>query len=233
MQVGKMPVLWPCLWWIICSIAVLFGASSSTNARSNPAASCDRAAVQVSDETGVPIDILRTITRAETGRKEDGELHPWPWTVNMEGKGVWFDSEAQAQAYVFRRFREGARSFDVGCFQINYKWHGHAFASIEEMFDPIINARYAARYLSELFTAHGDWNKAVGAYHSKTQKHAQRYLHRYTDIREALPKLQTAQGPQTKGFAMLPGKSVQHVAGSLVPFTHNRRGRLIDTGHGG
>ena len=32
--------------------------------------------------------------------------------------------------------RSGRTSFDVGCFQINYFWHGRNFPSLESMFDP-------------------------------------------------------------------------------------------------
>ena len=33
-------------------------------------------------------------------------------------------------------FVDGQPSFDVGCFQLNYKWHGEHFASIDQMFEP-------------------------------------------------------------------------------------------------
>src|SRR5699024_6482524 len=97
----------------------------------------DRAARQAARAHDVPLDVLRAISRAETGRPRQGGLQPWPWTVNMEGRGRWFDNADAARAYVFAHFKAGARSFDVGCFQINYRWHGDAFRSIDEMFDPV------------------------------------------------------------------------------------------------
>jgi len=97
----------------------------------------------------------------------------------MEGKGVWFDTKAEAQAYASRNFDRGARSFDVGCFQLNYKWHGQAFASVEAMFDPVENALYAAKFLTELYQEMGNWTEAAGAYHSRTPKFANRYKKRF------------------------------------------------------
>jgi soluble lytic murein transglycosylase-like protein len=44
------------------------------------------------------------------------------------------------------------------------------------MFDPIENAMYAARFLKQLHAEHGDWSTATGAYHSRTQQHAEQYL---------------------------------------------------------
>lgn len=192
-------------------------------ARSDPAMVCDQAAQQVAQESGVPLDVLRAITRTETGRGSDTGLQPWPWTVNMEGRGVWFDTADQAQVYVFRHFRQGARSFDVGCFQINYKWHGKAFSSIEEMFDPLINARYAARYLRQLHGELGDWNRAAGAYHSRTQKYAARYRKRYDAIRADLAQAdpQPAVTPQAiarpNRFPLLTGSTGSGQNGSLFP----------------
>ena len=85
----------------------------------------------------------------------------------MKGTGLWFETEDAARAYVYEHFKRGARSFDVGCFQINYKWHHEAFASIEQMFDPMANALYAARFLGALKAEKGSWVEAAGAYHSR------------------------------------------------------------------
>lgn len=180
----------------------------------DPAGVCDQAAQRVAQETRVPLNVLRAITRTETGRRQGNDLKPWPWTVNMEGRGVWFDTEQQAQVFVFRHFKQGARSFDIGCFQINYRWHGHAFNSIEEMFDPMQNARYAARFLQQLHTELGDWTRAAGAYHSRTHKHAERYIRRYAQIEADLPD---ATVTLSNGFPLLQSQSGQPAIGSLVP----------------
>lgn len=173
-----------CALWALFLGGVLLG--SPQKARASTAAICEAAAIRASRNSGVPIDVLRAISLTETGRKRDGAFEPWPWTVNMEGKGVWFDSPDEALSYVEKHFDRGARSFDVGCFQINYRWHGKAFASITDMFDPDQNAAYAARFLSELFAEFGDWSKAAGAYHSRTPKFANRYKARFNRIRASL-----------------------------------------------
>ncbi|WP_343080496.1 lytic transglycosylase domain-containing protein [Ostreiculturibacter nitratireducens] len=144
---------------------------------------CEDAAWRASTATGVPVSVLKAISLNETGRKLGGKIRPWPWTVNMEGKGLWFDTEGEARAYVDEHFKRGARSFDVGCFQINYRWHGEAFSSIEEMFDPIANALYAARFLKDLHSETGSWSKAAGAYHSRTPSYAEKYAARFDTFR--------------------------------------------------
>lgn len=152
------------------------------------AALCDRAAYIASERTEVPLEVLRAISLAETGVKKAGKVGPWPWTVNMEGHGQWFDDRRTALAHVDRHLSQGARNFDIGCFQINYHWHNAAFTSIEEMFDPLSNATYAAEFLRSLYKEFGDWTVAAGAFHSRTPKHAKKYIARFKRIRDSLEK---------------------------------------------
>lgn len=144
---------------------------------------CEVVAAEASHQTGVPISVLKAISLNETGRKQAGAFRPWPWTVNMEGEGHWFDSQDDARAYVFKEFKRGARSFDVGCFQINYKWHGQEFDSIDAMFDPLENAIYAAKFLKDLYAETGTWSKAAGAFHSRTPALAEKYATRFDGFR--------------------------------------------------
>lgn len=170
----------------IAAVLLALVATTGALANSDPAAICDQAASEASRSTGVPLTVLQAISLTETGRKRAGAFRPWPWTVNMEGEGHWFASEDEARAYVYREFRRGARSFDVGCFQINYKWHGQAFRSIDEMFDPSANALYAARFLQGLHAEQGDWGRAAGAYHSRTPEFASRYQARFERLHAGL-----------------------------------------------
>ncbi|WP_371225004.1 transglycosylase SLT domain-containing protein [Roseovarius sp. 2305UL8-3] len=208
---------------------------------------CDHAAQIAASESGVPVSVLRSITRTETGRTRAGKLQPWPWTVNMEGVGKWFETEDAARAYVFKHFKGGARSFDVGCFQINYRWHGEAFRSIDEMFDPVENARYAASFLMRLHDETQDWSKAAGAYHSRTPKFAKRYRTRFDEIRQTMdvtpvsPSSRTmvvtretheARPVRVNRYPLLRQVSHHGSRGSLVPLgetRHNPIGRDAGT----
>lgn len=166
------------------ALAVLgFVACGPASAQQDLSTVCDRAAVEAAAGSNVPVSVLKAISLTETGRDRGGETRPWPWTVNMEGKGMWFETREAALAYVYEHYKRGARSFDVGCFQINYKWHHENFSSIEEMFDPSANARYAARFLTSLHAESGDWETAAGAFHSRTPKYADRYKARFAAFR--------------------------------------------------
>ncbi|MEO0387368.1 MAG: lytic transglycosylase domain-containing protein [Pseudomonadota bacterium] len=143
---------------------------------------CEAAGAYAARAHGVPETVMRAIALTETGRIMDGHNRPWPWTVNMEGTGKWFATRDEALAYVKAHHAKGARSFDVGCFQINFRWHGSAFASIEQMFDPRENALYASRFLRSLFAESQSWITSAGAYHSRTPKFATRYSKRFERI---------------------------------------------------
>ncbi len=178
---------------------------------------CDRAALAAARDALVPRNVLLAITRLETGRGHNGRRMPWPWTINAAGKGYWFDTRAEAEAFAQRLIDSGRTSFDVGCFQINYRWHGSAFRSVQEMFEPRANARYAARFLQELYDEKNDWVRAVGAYHSRTPRHAQRYTDLYRRIHTDLQQeLATNGALSPREFALLrPGAGAS--LASLVP----------------
>ena len=127
----------------------------------------------------MPQEVLHAVALTETGRKQDGRLRAWPWAINREGKGHWFETYEEALAFAKKSLAEGRRSFDVGCVQINYRWHGHAFPSLEAMFDPEWTATYAAQFLRTLYEERGSWSAAAGAYHSLTPDLAQTYRQRF------------------------------------------------------
>ncbi|MFC7702602.1 lytic transglycosylase domain-containing protein [Plastorhodobacter daqingensis] len=167
----------------IIVISALAGILLAGPLRADLSVLCDRAAIRASEATGVPLSVLKAIALTETGRPRNGEMRPWPWTVNMEGQGAWFDTRQEALDFVHAHHRRGAESFDIGCFQVNYRWHGMHFATIEQMFDPEANALYAARFLRDLFQELGGWDQAAGAYHSRTPEYASRYRARFAVFR--------------------------------------------------
>lgn len=152
---------------------------------------CEYAAAIAANEAGIPVEILGALTLTETGRRLQGNVRPWAWSVNAEGAGSWFDDPASALAFTEDRIAMGRTNVDVGCFQINYRWHGENFPSVAAMFDPMTNARYAAKFVRQLYNETGDWRKAAGAFHSRTPVYANKYLARFDQLYAQLSQ----QGP--------------------------------------
>lgn len=92
--------------------------------------------------------LLTTISSVETGRwnAKTKQKVAWPWTVNAQGKGTYFETKAQAVREVKRLQKAGVKSIDVGCMQINLAYHPDAFKSVEEAFDPEKNVEYGQNF---------------------------------------------------------------------------------------
>ena len=131
---------------------------------------CIAAAAQAEAERNLPQGVLAAIGRIESGRWNPAtrRVEAWPYTINAAGAGHYFATAAEAIGGVAREQAQGTRSIDVGCFQISLLHHPNAFATLDEAFDPLANARYAARFLQTLWSNAGSWDTAIAQYHSAT-----------------------------------------------------------------
>jgi len=130
-----------------------------------PAEQCFVAAAAAERAYNAPAGILQAIALVETGRQGASGWEPWPWTINVDGDGRRYDDAISAMLAAETAVSAGS-SVDVGCFQVNLKWHG-ARATTAALFDPFRSAEYAARYLTELRDVAGSWQGAAGYYHSR------------------------------------------------------------------
>jgi hypothetical protein len=149
------------------------------------AAYCADAIIAAEHAHDIPKGILNAIAKVESGRPiaSMGDVHPWPWTINADGQGLFLDSKAAAVAWVRQSLANGARFVDVGCMQVDLQMHPRAFRSLDEAFDPVANADYAARYLRSLYAeAGGNWYIAIGLYHSHTPELAADYRDRVAGV---------------------------------------------------
>lgn len=167
----------------VSGMMALMASLQPATAGTDGARACLDATRKAAAQTEVPLAILQTIALAESGRPVGGQpFQPWPWTVHARGKGHWFDTPQQAISFVQTVLDGGERNIDIGCFQLNYRWHGEAFDSLAQMFDPASNATYAAKFLGNLRQEAGSWKLAAGAYHSRTQTYADRYIQRLEEV---------------------------------------------------
>ena len=135
-----------------------------------PSALCRSAILQAERTIHVPDRLLDAIAMVESGRKDpiSSAVYPWPWTINAEGVGHFYDSKADAIAAAQDFQAHGIRSMDVGCLQVNLQYHPDAFSSLDQAFDPVANAAYAAHFLQQLYGQTNAWPLAAAAYHSFT-----------------------------------------------------------------
>ncbi len=173
----------------IVIVALLSGALGTTYLEPTPAAAarplvqsdpwtlCSRAIAAAERRMGIPDQLLVAISLAESGRRHPSgrAVVAWPWTVMAEGRGQYLPTKAEAIQRVRSLKARGVRNIDVGCMQVNLKFHPDAFANLQEAFEPTANAAYAAKFLASLRVETGSWDGAMGRYHSATPRYAEPY----------------------------------------------------------
>jgi hypothetical protein len=139
---------------------------------------CTRHLQRYETQYGIPSHLLSAIASTESGRYHDGlKIRlPWPWTINAEGKGYYFDTKEEAIAAALKLQARGIDSIDVGCMQVNIHHHPGAFVSMAQAFEPENNVAYAASFLRNLYQDEGSWKKAASDYHSKTPDRGKQYV---------------------------------------------------------
>jgi hypothetical protein len=83
--------------WAASAGAMLAPIDTSTE----PGLFCRAAIQQAEIGSGLPPQMLSGIGRVDSGRPDPvtGHIHPWPWTINAEGQGSFFETKAQAIAF--------------------------------------------------------------------------------------------------------------------------------------
>lgn len=171
--------------------ALLIALAATSSAALARVPDCEAMAAQTGARFGLPDGLLPAISRVETGLKQgDRGVRGWPWTLNVQGKGYYFKTRAEALDKLRAVLASGVRNVDVGCMQINYRWHAENFASIEEMMSPEANTAYAAKFLTRLKNRHGNWEVATKHYHSADAGRGTAYLGRVRRVLARLPQEQ-------------------------------------------
>jgi soluble lytic murein transglycosylase-like protein len=151
---------------LLIAVALMAAFTSSVAAgeafAAAPGQTCETHIAAAAQRYGIPLAVFYAVGLVETG----GQNGLRPFTLNIDGRASFNDTLADGlQAFETAR-RGGAKFIDVGCMQINYRWHGDKFASVTEMFDPAHNIDYAARFLNELKQREGNWTLAVARYNA-------------------------------------------------------------------
>ena len=145
--------------FLATALLAAFISSMSAAASSND---CEPEILRAADRYGVPVGILYAVGLTETGKK--GSLQPN--ALNIDGKALFPASPQQAVLAFQNARRNGAKFIDLGCMQINHRFHSEHFRDVSDMLDPRRNVDYAARFLVQLKRKHDTWSMAVARYHA-------------------------------------------------------------------
>jgi hypothetical protein len=132
--------------------------------------------VATADLYGIPPAILYAIACQESGRAAPGlPLQPWPWTLNVAGRGYYYASHTEVWDGLSRHVERRPANVGVGLMQVTWPYNLHVLTDLYLVIEPQENLRVAAHILAERQRAAGDWWTAVGWYHSRTPALAARY----------------------------------------------------------
>ena len=122
----------------------------------------------IAAEYGIPYTVLYAVAMAESGvgTNDKGTRHPWPWTLNVGGRGHVYASREAAWNALNTFIAQGERSIDIGLMQVNWRYHENKLVDTWRALDPYFNLRVGAGILRQCFEQRGDWWKSVGCYHA-------------------------------------------------------------------
>lgn len=118
----------------------------------------------------IPQSLLYAVALTESGKRmvSTDSYRPWPWTLNVAGRGFFFDSRQAAWQALMAYLKEGKRSIDIGVMQVNWRYHKDRLGTPWQALDPYHNIRVGAGILQDCFSTRKDWWASVGCYHAPT-----------------------------------------------------------------
>lgn len=184
---------------LLVSLAALAGLLPLASQAS--ATACDDAiAAAEARHPEIPSGLLAAIGRVESGRSvKGGGMSPWPYTLNVDGSGHFFNNLGEAMGFLREDRNWQARSVDIGCMQVNLRHHPEAFGVHAHGFDAERNVDYAARFLLSLRQRLGSWSAAIMHYHSGDPVRQTAYLNKVRQQwRDTAPVVAVEGGSQVR-----------------------------------
>jgi hypothetical protein len=168
---------------IITVFAVFSTSAFAYNKQLDPQFLCLVASNYYEKKYSIPEGLLKSISIVESGRwnKEHKLALAWPWSINIDGEGKYFNSYEEAANFLRRAIKK-SNNLDIGCHQVNWRNHGQYFDKPEDLLNPQKNAAYAAYFLVQKFQKVKDWNKAIAHYHSQVPIFGSEYLKKFHKV---------------------------------------------------
>ena len=122
----------------------------------------------IANEHDVPAGVLYAVALTESGTHVNAlnARLPWPWTLNIAGKGRYYSTRFEALRAAREALDGGIRSIDLGLMQVDWRFHADALGSLEAAIDPLHNLTVGARILATCHARRGDWFGALECYHA-------------------------------------------------------------------
>lgn len=145
---------------------------------------------RIAAEKEIPAEVFYAVALAESGKTipSTSSRRPWPWTLNIAGEGLYFNSRWAAWHALDESLRAGQDSVDIGLMQVNWHFHKRKLGNTWLALDPTHNLNVGADILKDCYQKRRDWWASVGCYHAPgDQARARRYRERVVALWRELP----------------------------------------------
>ncbi|MCY9874542.1 hypothetical protein [Vibrio barjaei] len=146
----------------------------------------------LSDATGVPGSVVFALALQESATlMSDGSVRPWPYVINHKGKPYYYRTRRELFSASQSLVDNGMRSFDIGYFQVNWRWHNHRVRNLWSLTEPLTNGYVAMQIFIEQYNKHRNWIVAAGRYHNPNNNNglAEKYSRGFREWLEKTIKL--------------------------------------------
>lgn len=157
--------------------------------------------VEAARAQGIPSDILYVVAQQESNTRLNIGYYPWPWTLNVAGKAMYFNSRVEAcQALVSAIRTNGEFKVDIGLTQQNWGYVGRRhYGQPCDALNPYDNLRVGAIELRKCYEARGNWIEAAGCYHRPAGGEPARKYRAF--VQERLQRLKSPLGSSAERVA--------------------------------
>lgn len=155
----------------IATTVLLYGITAIPAFALNNQRNCRDLILEAEKRNNIPTGLLLAVAMTESGMKGQ----PNPLALNIAGRSYFGDSIENVARIVQSNLNRGIKSIDVGCMQINLKYHGNRFPSFHSLLNNDTNVAYGAWYLSSNASKRGSWFEGVMDYHNKTMPARRRW----------------------------------------------------------
>lgn len=135
----------------------------------------------VAAEYGIPLQLFYAVALTESGTliAAMNRRRPWPWTLNIAGKGIYFSTRLAAWQALDQSLRNGETSVDIGLMQVNWRFHQRRLGNSWLALEPGHNLAVGAEILADCYKNRRDWWASIGCYHAPSDSaRAKRYRRR-------------------------------------------------------